>query len=49
MNDLSLGWILMGYGLVGVFITLGLLMLAIRTIVKFFPENKEELIEKISK
>lgn len=50
MNDLSLGWTLMGYGLVGVFVTLALLMLAIRTIVKIFPERKEsDMPEQISK
>lgn len=40
MNDLSLGWTLMGYGLLGVFITLAVFMLSIKLLVKLFPERE---------
>lgn len=50
MNEFTLGWTLMGYGLVGVFITLAVFMLSIRLLVKLFPEHKEgELPEELTK
>lgn len=40
MNDLSLGWQLMGYGLAGVFTTLVAFILVIVLITKLFPDKK---------
>lgn len=42
MNDLTLGWQLMGYGLAGVFTTLIVFMLVIKLITKLFPEKEDE-------
>lgn len=42
MNNLALGWQLMGYGLAGVFTTLLAFILVIKLIIKLFPEKKEE-------
>lgn len=41
MNDLSLGWALMGYGLAGVFTTLILFMAMIYAVVKLFPDKED--------
>lgn len=42
MNDLTLGWQLMGYGLAGVFTTLIAFMLVIKLITKLFPEKADK-------
>ncbi|MDO4799163.1 MAG: OadG-related small transporter subunit [Bacillota bacterium] len=42
MNEITLGWMLMGYGLIGVFSVLIIFYLTIRCLVRFFPERTQE-------
>lgn len=42
MNDLTLGWQLMGYGLAGVFTTLIMFMFVIWLLTKIFPEKGDK-------
>lgn len=42
MNNLTLGWQLMGYGLAGVFTTLMAFILVIKLVTRLFPVKEEE-------